>query len=176
MPPSGNLNKRTLWGSLWLPSQETIEVCHPLLQSPNFFRLLLRMDEKLPSQTHAAGCRRGGVLHRANYPRKPRACLRGIRNHCAARFSFRCHRCRRRTTLMSLRFLGRRAYLALAVVLGSARNPQRPAIDPSTLASRLPIDPLTWRTCPVGTFSMFTHHLTNFLRDWLIESRSKTFA
>ena len=73
--PPGNLNKRTLWGSLWLPSQETIKVCHALLQDPKFFRLLHRIDQELAVQARAGGwlfC--DGVLHRADYPRKPRAC------------------------------------------------------------------------------------------------------
>jgi hypothetical protein len=69
-----------------------------------------------------AGCACGGVLHRANYPRKPRACLSEVRGDYESRFSFCCNRCRRRTTSMSVRFLGRRVYLALAVVLGSARH------------------------------------------------------
>jgi hypothetical protein len=138
------LNKRTLWGSLWLPSQETIQVCHALLQSPNFFRLLLRIDEELASETHAAGCACGGVLHRANYPRKPRACLREVRGDFESRFSFCCSLCRRRSTSMSVRFLGRRVYLALAVVLGSARHAgQNPAA--ARLSGTLNVPVLTLR-------------------------------
>ena len=103
-------------------------MCHALLQSPNFFRLLLRIDEELASETQAAGCRCGGVLHRANYPRKPRACLSEVRGDFESRLSFCCNLCRRRTTSMSVRFLGRRVYLALAVVLVSARHAvQNPA-------------------------------------------------
>jgi hypothetical protein len=119
-------------------------VCHALLQSPNFFRLLLRIDEELASQTQAAGCRCGGVLHRANYPRKPRACLSEVRSDYESRFSFCCHRCRRRTTSMSVRFLGRRVYLALAVVLGSARHAgQTPAA--TRLSGTLNVPVLTLR-------------------------------
>ena len=61
------------------------------------------------------------MLHRADYPRKPRGCPKEVREDFDTRFSFCCHRCRRRTTAKSVRFLGRRVYLALAVVLGSAR-------------------------------------------------------
>ncbi|MGP1680380.1 MAG: hypothetical protein ACTS6J_24905, partial [Burkholderiales bacterium] len=111
------MNKRALWGSLWLPSQETIQVCHALLQDRNFFRLLLRIDEELAAETHAAGCACGGVLHCADYPRKPRACPKEFRADFDSRFSFCCNLCRLRTTSMSVRFLGRRVYLALAVVL-----------------------------------------------------------
>jgi len=103
-------------------------VCHALLQDLNFFRLLLRIDEELASDARAGGCECGGVLHRANYPRKPRACLSEVRSEYATRFSFCCNRCRKRLTSMSVRFLGRRVYLALAVVLGSARHAgQNPA-------------------------------------------------
>ena len=45
---------------------ETIEVCHALIQNPNFLRLLLQIDADLADQMHAAGCSCGGVLHRAS--------------------------------------------------------------------------------------------------------------
>ena len=97
-------------------------MCHALLQDPNFFRLLCRMDEEMAREARARGCPCGGVLHRADYPRKPRACPAAVRAEFESRFSFCCGVCRRRTTAMSVRFLGRRVYLALAVVLGSARH------------------------------------------------------
>ena len=121
--PAENLNKRTLWGSLWFRRQETLKVCHLLLQDPNFFRLLFRIDQELASQAHAGGCLIcGDVLHRANYPRKPRACLPEVLGDFEARFSFCCKRCRKRLTSMSVRFLGQRVYLGIAVVLESARH------------------------------------------------------
>jgi hypothetical protein len=100
------LNKRALWGSLRLLSQETIQVCHALVQSPPFFLLLLRIDEELAEEARSGGCACGGVLHRANYPRKPRACPKEVGSAYESRFSF----------------LGRRVYLGLAVVLVSARH------------------------------------------------------
>ena len=119
--PSGNLNKRTLRGSLRLPSQETAQVCHVQLQTRPFFLFLTRLDEELAAQAQAGGCTCGGVLHRANYPRKPRGCpTLAIREAFSSRLSFCCSRCRRRTTSMSVRFLGRRVYLGLAVVLCEA--------------------------------------------------------
>ena len=81
-----------------------------------------------PAEVHAGGCECGGVLHRANYPRKPRACLNEVRADFESRFSFCCADCRKRKTSTSVRFLGRRVYLGLAVVLGSARHAgQNPA-------------------------------------------------
>lgn len=97
-------------------------MCHALLQNPNFFRLLLRIDKELADETRAGGCPCGGVLHQADYPRKPRACLNEVRADFESRFSFCCSRCRKRTTALSVRFLGRRVYLSLAVVLVSARH------------------------------------------------------
>ena len=97
-------------------------MCHILLQDLKFFRLLLRIDIDLAAQTRAGGCRCGGVLHRADYPRKPRACLNEIRADYESRFSFCCSQCRKRSTSVSVRFLGRRVYLGLAVVLMSARR------------------------------------------------------
>jgi hypothetical protein len=93
-----------------------------LLQDPNFFRLLLRIDEELAGELKARGCECGGVLHRANYPRKPRGCLAEVRAQFESRWSFCCARCRKRSTAMSVRFLGRRVYLAVAVVLCSVRR------------------------------------------------------
>ena len=94
-------------------------MCHALLQDPKFFRLLLRIDEELAGEARAGGCACGGVLHHGNYPRKPRGCLSEVRSEFRWRYSFCCNRCRRRTTSRSVRFLGRRVYLALAVVLRS---------------------------------------------------------
>jgi hypothetical protein len=122
-------------------------VCHALLQDPRFFRLLLRADEELAGEARSLGCACGGVLHCANYPRKPRACLSEVRADFESRFSFCCNRCRRRTPSMSVRFLGRRVYLALAVVLASVRHAgQRPAA--ARLASDLQVPVRTlqrWR-------------------------------
>ena len=101
---------------------ETIEVCHALIQNPNFLRLLLQIDADLADQMHAAGCSCGGVLHRANYPRKPRACPKEIRPDFESRLSFCCNLCRKRSTSASVRFLGRRVYLGLMVVLAPQRR------------------------------------------------------
>ncbi|MDP2794641.1 MAG: hypothetical protein Q8O25_11290 [Sulfurisoma sp.] len=150
-------------------------MCHALLQDLKFFQLLLRIDEELAGQARAEGCACGGVLHRADYPRKPRGCPGEIRDDFDTRFSFCCNRCRRRTTSMSVRFLGRRVYLALAVVLASGRHAgQMPAaarlsgslaVPVRTLqrwrqwwGERFPLTPL-WQACcarfmpPVATDS-----------------------
>ena len=91
------------------------------MQSPKFFALLLRIDHELAALTRANGCQSGGALHRADYPRKPRGCPEQVRPDFSSRLSYCCAVCRRRSTSMSVRFLGRRVYLAVAVVLVSAR-------------------------------------------------------
>jgi hypothetical protein len=97
-------------------------VCHALLHDPRFFTLLLQIDRELAAQTQADGCACSGPLHRADYPRKPRGCPPELRSSVDRRFSFCCHTCRKRTTAPSVRFLGRRVYLALVVVLSSSRH------------------------------------------------------
>ncbi len=120
---------------------------HFLLQDPRFFELLLRIDQELARQTHTAGCACGGVLHRGNYPRKPRGCLAEVRIEFETRLSFCCNRCRKRTTSVSVRFLGRRVYLALAVVLVSARHAgQTPAARRAATLLDVPVRTLgRWR-------------------------------
>lgn len=62
------------------------------------------------------------------------------------RFSFCCGQCRRRVTAVSVRFLGRRVHLAVAVVLVSDRGPTPAAAR--RLAQQLSVSPRTverWR-------------------------------
>ena len=96
-------------------------MCHNLLSDRNFFRYLVHLDEALAEEVRGQGCPYcGGVLHQANYPRKPR----GVKRHLLGadyeyRLSFCCAQegCRRRSTPGSVRFLGRRIYLSVVVVL-----------------------------------------------------------
>jgi transposase-like protein len=106
-------------------------VCHTVLQSPRFFSLLIQIDADTANQMHGTACPLcgAGVLHRANYPRKPKACPSEVLHDYQSRWSFCCHLCRRRCTPMSVRFLGRRVYVALAVVvLAVKRNKINAAI------------------------------------------------
>ena len=97
-------------------------MCHALEQDPRFFSLLQQIDRELAAQTRAAGCACSGRLHCADYPRKPRGVAAELRAGFERRFSFCCSVCRKRTTAESVRFLGRRVYLALVVVLNSSRH------------------------------------------------------
>jgi hypothetical protein len=108
---------------------ETTKVCHTLLQNPKFFSLLVQIDTELAAQMHATTCQCGGALHRANYPRKPRACPQEVRYAFESRWSFCCSLCRKRSTSPSVRFLGRRVYLGLIVVLIPQRRSTLSAAD-----------------------------------------------
>ena len=122
-------------------------MCHALLQDPKFFRLLLRIDVELADEVRAGGCACGCVLHRAKYPRKPKGCPAEFRSEFEWRFSFCGNRCRGRTTPMSVRYLGRRVYLGLVMVLVSARDVgQTPAAGRLCAALDVPVRTLRrWR-------------------------------
>ena len=95
-------------------------MCHATLQDPKLFSFLLLFDQDLAAQARAAGCACGGVLHSARYPRKPRGAPRELLDQYRSRLSFCCAACRRRTTPESVRYLGRRVYVAAVVLLVSA--------------------------------------------------------
>ena len=90
-----------------------------LLQDSRHFDLLLKLDEDLAAEARRAGCGCGGVLHSARYERKPRGGPAGLGPESAVRFSFCCARegCRRRVTPASLRFLGRKVFFGVLVLL-----------------------------------------------------------
>jgi len=94
--------------------------------------LLPRIDADLATKARAAGCPTcGGRLDVANYPRKPRG-ADGLGDEYGVRASFCCavDGCRRRRTPMSVRFLGRKVYLGVIVVLASAlaRGPTKTSV------------------------------------------------
>ena len=94
-------------------------MCHAVLRDTRFFDLLYILDRDLADQTRTPGCACGGRLHQAHYLRKPRGGPADLSPDWERRFSFCCDRdgCRRRSTPPSLRFLGRRVYFGVAVVL-----------------------------------------------------------
>jgi hypothetical protein len=95
-------------------------VCHALLQDPAFFRLLTRIDDALAARTRKGRCPKcDGPLHVADFPRKPRGCPPSVREAYSWRPSFTCGWCDARSTPVSVRFLGRRVYVAVALMLVS---------------------------------------------------------
>jgi len=97
-------------------------LCHDLFTNARFLGFLLDADRDLAADARENGCPCGGVLHQANYSRKPRGGPNEAGPEHEQRFSFCCAEdgCRCRMTPQSLRFLGRRVYFAVVVVLVSA--------------------------------------------------------
>jgi hypothetical protein len=95
---------------------------HGVLSDSRFFSTLVRFDEDLAAEVRAAGCECGGRLHSARYPRKPRGGPADLGPEYGWRLSFCCAEegCRRRVTPPSVRYLGRRVYLGVVVVLVAA--------------------------------------------------------
>jgi hypothetical protein len=87
-----------------------------------FLSFLRFIDGDLASMARARGCRCGGALHSADYPRKPRGGPSDIEEEDRRRLSFCCDRegCRSRVTPPSVRFLGRKVFLGAVVVLSIA--------------------------------------------------------
>jgi hypothetical protein len=97
-------------------------VCHAFLTDTNFYQLLFRIDQSIAEEVRERGCACGGVLHAAPYPRKPRGVRSALDDSYQSRLSFCCSQdgCRRRSTPASVRFLGRKVYLGVIVVLLTA--------------------------------------------------------
>ena len=99
--------------------------CQSYLTQNNIHKLLKAYDSDLAEICRQEGCLYcSGVLHRANYERKPRDAFKSKEEHLETvyRHSFCCDQdgCRKRHTPPSIRFLGRRVYWGVVVVLVSA--------------------------------------------------------
>ena len=95
---------------------------HELLRTASFWSFLFTVDQDLAATRRSQGCSCGGRLHCANYPRKPRGGCEQLPESYGYRLSFCCERdgCRKRVTPPSVRFLGRKVYLAAVVILVAA--------------------------------------------------------
>ena len=92
--------------------------CQNHLADEQLYQLLENVDADLTEGARQQGCGHcGGKLHRSDYERKPRG-----GPQWSVRFSLCCatEGCRRRQTPPSVRFLGRRVYAGLIVILVSA--------------------------------------------------------
>jgi len=122
-----------------------------LMADVAFHQLLLAFDVDLACAVRAGRCARcGGALHSARYPRKPRGRLCRLGPEHDRRFSFCCAAdgCRSRTTPASLRFLGRKVYLAAIVVLVSVLRHGASAPRMERLSQAIAVDRRTverWR-------------------------------
>jgi hypothetical protein len=103
------------------PNKESLGQCD--LANPQLHLLLEKVDSDLAQKVREGGCLHcGGKLHSAPYKRKPRGAEKEAEQVC--RHSFCCDRegCRKRHTPPSVRFLGRRVYWGVVVVLMSAAH------------------------------------------------------
>jgi len=93
-----------------------------LFRDASFWSFLFDVDQDLAARSRKQGCSCGGLLHCANYPRKPRGGCEKLPESYRFRLSFCCDRegCRKRATPPSVRFLGRKVYLGAVVVLVAA--------------------------------------------------------
>lgn len=95
-----------------------------MLSSSSFLALLLKIDEDLAAEAKAGRCPIcRGRLDASPFPRKPRGLMSSsLPDSYSSRHSFSCgnRSCRKRLTPSSVRFLGRRVYLAAVVVLATA--------------------------------------------------------
>ena len=93
-----------------------------LPRAARLWSVLLAIDQDLAETTRKNGCRCGGRLHCANYPRKPRGTPLQLPEPQRLRLSFCCDRddCRKRSTPPSVRFLGPKVYLGAIIIVISA--------------------------------------------------------
>jgi hypothetical protein len=105
-----------------------------LLCRRKFWGFLFGIDRDVAASARERGCGCGGVLHAANFPRKPRGGPPDLGREHGMRFSLCCavDGCRRRVTPESVRFLGRRVFLGGVVVLIAAL---REGLTPRRLAA-----------------------------------------
>lgn len=107
-----------------------------------FFVSLTQLDAEIARQVAANGCRWcGGPLHQANYQRKPRG---GLLAEAGEAFTLRhslccgAEGCRRRSLPPSLRFLGRRVYLEVVMLLASMVAQLAATIREACMATGVP--------------------------------------
>ena len=132
-------------------------MCQEVLGDARLFELLVQIDADLAAEAKAQGCSCGGRLHRARYRRKPRGAPPERDEGTVWRESFCCAKegCRKRKMPISVRFLGRRVYLGVVVVLASACEGGLTRRRVAMLQERLGVSERTlrrWRAWWRGTF------------------------
>jgi hypothetical protein len=126
-------------------------MCHAFVSDARFYQFLFRIDQEIAHEVQLECCAHcGGTLHIACYPRKPRGIHCALDESCETRLSFCCATdgCRRRCTPPSVRFLGRKVYLGVMVILVTAMEHGLSAKRRKQLIEQLDLYPQTlarWR-------------------------------
>lgn len=128
-----------------------------------FFEELERLDVECVRRVAGAGCPFcGGPLHRSDYERKPRGALFAPAGEdFVERFSLCCGRegCRKRVTPPSLRFLARRVYLGVVVIVASlvaqALGAARAILQATKVPARTTRRWLSWWRGPFAATAVF---------------------
>ena len=120
-----------------------------ILQSPKQYQHLERVDKDIAAEYAFSPCdkcpptrQKRGTLHYSGYERKPRGMAAGKEPAKCVRDSFCCSAegCRKRTTPPSVRFLGRRVYLAVVVALVAAMRQGPNPVRMKVLYEHLGVD------------------------------------
>ncbi len=89
-----------------------------IVADASFLQVLLQIDRRLLEVAKKCGCAHcSSTLHISHYPRKIRGLSVDADPVFAVRFSLCCGHCRRRHTPPSVRFMGRRVYAFVAVIV-----------------------------------------------------------
>lgn len=97
-------------------------MCHQGEVGVKFLEQFVVADLRISREMRDSGCPEcGGPLHRADYPRKSRGLPEAMEEAFSLRYSFCCGHCRKRATPPSLRFMGRKIYVAYLVVQACLR-------------------------------------------------------
>jgi len=93
---------------------------HPLLTDARFHNSLFDLDRLIAEQVRQEQCRLcHGNLHQSHFLRKPRGVPKDTHPDYSVRFSYCCgaEGCRKRFTPPSMRFLSRKVYSSVVIIL-----------------------------------------------------------
>jgi len=98
-----------------------MQLFHTSILNSTIHLLLVKIDNDFADDAIKAGCLYcGGQLHQADYPRTPHGLSEADVEHYQFRRSLCCGKCRKRHTPPSVRFFGRRWYVASVFILINA--------------------------------------------------------
>jgi hypothetical protein len=141
--PSENLRKVFEGAPSGVATPWRFSMLHDLRLGEEFFAMLVAIDAEIARRVAAAGCSHcGGPLYQANYERKPRgADIAAAGEAFRIRHSLCCGRegCRKRALPPSLRFLGRRVYLEVVVLLAGAATQLVAALRDVRMLTGVPV-------------------------------------